>query len=312
MSSLAAVLCLLSTPFVIGVLSVCPSPSATESEIRGVASSIDPRPDPSIFPSDMYVLRTGTNISYGVFGNLVTVHAIVYNLGIENATNFSVMLGMRSTNTSYQSNTTIIERICDISSDVGNNSLDVNYTWYLNTLVSDVYEIWVLVDPMYSIDERNETNNWATIPFTVAPLEIDITITTDKAEYRAGNELIYFANISYKGTLTPVPYAPGFEFTLVDVATGETVPDTKTSPQTASSRGSIIGIMYLPLSLSKGHYSIVAEFMGEEYASHSPLSIDVEAKPGPLDTLPLAVASIAVIVGVAAVTVYFVKHKPKT
>lgn len=274
----------------------------------------DTRPDPSINSSDLYVLKDNENVSSATYGHLVKVCAVIYNSGSSDVSDVTVRLGIRSVNSSqYPYNSTIIETPASISSGAPLNFQNVNYSWYVTLMDYQYnYEIWALIDPDNFLDEQNESNNFATIPFAIDPFALGLTISTDKAEYDAGDSLFYFANATYYLTAIPVPSITGLVFYILDLETNEEVPSTRTLPQTADPQGRIIGMIFLPSDLSSGRYQVVAEFRGSLYSGESPMAIEIDGPPSTMDKLLIPVLVIALSVAVVAVVAYYVVRKPKT
>ncbi len=307
--SLTAALFTLSAALVAGFFTLGHDLSpAYEPEIRGSTATADTRPDLSVNSSDLYVLRNGENVSSATYGYLLNVHAVVYNLGGSNATDVSVRLGIRGVSVMVsQYNYTIFEGICNISAEAPGNYLDVNYSWRVSTdSRSYEYEIWALLDLEGSLDEQNESNNLATIPFAIDWLNMELIISTDKEKYDAGELMI-----NYYGTTTPVPYLAGLEFYVVELATNEEVPNTRTQQQTATYEGVVVGIIELPLDMQSGRYQVLLEFRDSMYSGNVPTAFHVSGQSEPLDQLLVPAIVVALTVGVMAVVAYFVLRKPK-
>jgi hypothetical protein len=281
----------------------------------GSVTVVDPRPDPSIASSDLYVLRDGLNLSSSTFGYTVTIHAIVYNLGSSNVTNLSVMLGVRSANeTNLQYNQTLFEGTYNVSSYgpfAPYNFVDISYAWQIQITHWLDFEIWALLDPEGQIDEQNETNNMAVIPFTINPLNLDMIITTDGTEYEAGDVVIFTDVIYYAGTVTPVPLLPGLVFMVVNWYTTAEVPNTRTVSQTADIYGFVIGAIQLPADLVPGMYAVWAEFLGNTYSGYLPTAITVKAHAEPISSIVIAGIVVVIVLAIVAIAVYVMLRKPR-
>jgi hypothetical protein len=311
--ALISSLLLLSAAFVAGAFGEWTSSSdGRDPEARSTATMVDPRPDPSITPSDVCVLRNNLNVTSSTFGCTVTMHAIVYNLGASNATDVSIRLGIRIANDIYvQYNHTIFEGISNISSNVSENFVDFNYTWTIPITTWDAYEIWVLVDPENQLDEQNETNNMAVVPFRIDALNLDMVIITDRTEYEAGDVVIYTDVIVYAGTVTPVPLLPGLVFMVVNWYTTAEVPNTRTVSQTADIYGFVIGAIQLPADLVPGMYAVWAEFLGNTYSGYLPTAITVKAHAEPISSIVIAGIVVVIVLAIVAIAVYVMLRKPR-
>lgn len=283
------------------------------TDVRSTIMMVDPRPDLSITPSDIYVLSAGSNITYALFGQTVTVHAIVHNLGYSNATNLSVSMGVR--NQSFDQggsyNHTFSEGTYNLSAILYENSLNLNYSWDVWLTIWGEYELWALLDSQDTIDEVNETNNWITIPFTIAPLDVDVSISTDKVEYTVGDDIFFTATITYVGTLTTVPNLPRVAFLLVDILTGMEVPNTRTVSVNGSLAGTIVWLLTIPIDLTAGDYSIGMEFGGERFQSDTVIPIKEKGATFSVNVLVLAGVVVAAIACIVAGFILISKRKPK-
>ena len=230
-------------------------------------------PDLSITSSDIYIQHGSTNISHDVFGKVDSIHAVVRNLGDSNASVFGVDIGIRNAVRSY--NHTLYRSISlNLSADQPENAVEIILPWVINMTSPGAFEIWVLLDQTYEIDESNESNNWAVQEFTLDPLQVDVLITTDKTEYEAGEMIVISAAVTYTGTEEPVKHLPFVRFVLIYAATGIVVPESETSASVTDETGSIVTVLRIPSTVATAVYTVRALVLDVPRDSHQQIMVD--------------------------------------
>ena len=263
------------------------------------SSALATAPDLSITSSDVYIQHGSTNISHDVFGKVDSIHAVVRNLGDSNASVFGVDIGIRNGIRSY--NYTLYRGTrSNLSADQPENAVEITLPWVINITSPGVYEIWVLLDRTYEIDESNESNNWAVQEFTLDPLQVDVAITTDKVEYHAGDMIVISATVTYSGTLEPVKHLPGVRFVLIDAATGTVVPESDSAATMTDETGSIVILLRIPNTVASAAYTVGALVLDVPRDSHQQIMVNANhsyALPALWDVaLAGTIAAIVVIV----------------
>jgi len=281
----------------------------TNNIVSGSVDVLDVRPDLEITSDDVYVQLGGTNRTSETFGKTVTVYANVWNMGGSNATNVRVQIGVRSVGfaTVYNFTGIHIGNFYNVSYASPTNKVLVSTPWTINLTSAGTYEIWVHVDGLQSIDEPNEDNNWATKSFTILPLVVDVIISADDDEYKAGESIVIVGQVTYEGTSDAVKRLPGVAFELYDEDTGAAVEGSRTANQTTDDGGVVNVLLLIPSEISTGSYGIRAVILNSNYDSDPVKTVHISASVSggilPLWMILLIVVAVgAVVAGFFAYT----------
>ncbi len=269
---------------------------------------LDVRPDLSVVVSDtvrdIFVQKSGQNVTGEMFGRALTVNVVIHNLGGSNATGVDVHVGVRNAANTYN-HTLLRDDIYNVSVNATSNTLKIAIPWTLNLTALGAYQIWVLVDGPNVIAEPDETNNFAYLDFTVLPLDAQVTILTDATEYKAGDMMVVSATVVYNQTSDPVKNLPGVVFWLVDSTTKQVIANSNSSAMTTDPDGSIIVLLRVPTSLPTGSYQVRADIGAQNYYSAASVHVSAAVEGGLFPMwvwILIIVAVVGVVVGVFAYT----------
>lgn len=276
--------------------------SYTNNMQSAAINFLDIRGDLSIAEDDIVVKRGATVIQAEMFGRTVTVNAVVRNLGGTDIDSFDMRIGIRNPD-GFDS--TLYSRTgLSVSSDAGNNTLNVTYQWTIGITAAGNYNIWVRLDINNTIGEPNEDNNFAMVPFQILPLAVSVFITTDYAEYDAGDIVIVSATVVYSSDNSPVKNLPNVVFWIFDPVANVVVPGSNSENATTGTDGSINVWMRIPTEIESGNYVIRAVVVGQGYDSTTQITISAAGGEGLFPWWVWVLIIVAVVGVVAGFTVY--------
>jgi len=261
----------------------------------------DVRPDLSIVSTDIYVQRGTTNVTSDTFGHQVNVRALVRDLGGRSVDAFEAAVGVRNSG-GYNFTMPSMDSY-NISANATENTLLITVPWLINLTTPGVYEIWVVLDGTRAIAEPNEANNFAVAPFNITQLSVDVTVTTEFAEYNAGDLMGITATIKYANGDDPVKGLPGVVFWLLD-SNGAVVPGSNSSIKTTDEFGGIFVPLRIPTTLDTGTYTVRAVVLGTDYDSATTIHVSAQVSGGLFPWWVWVLIIVAVVGVVAGFTVY--------
>jgi ribosomal protein L40E len=261
----------------------------------------DVRPDLSITSSDIYVQSGTTNVTSDTFGRQVNVRALVWNRGGRSVDAFEAAIGVR--NAAGYNYTLLSKANYNISANATEKTLLITHQWPINLTTPGAYQIWVLLDGPGAIAEPNEANNFATAPFNITQLSVDVTVMTDFAEYNAGDLMGITATINYANMSDPVKDLPGVVFWLLD-SSGVQVPGSNSSIEPTDEFGGIFVPLRIPPTLDTGTYTIRTIVLGIEYDSETTVHVSAQVSGGLFPWWVWVLIIVAVVGVVAGFTVY--------
>jgi hypothetical protein len=270
--------------------------------VTGSIVILDVRPDLAVSSDDIYVSRSGTNITGATFGRVVIVNALIHNLGGSDASDIGVEVGVRNIAGTYNHTIYNVDWY-NVSYITPNNTVLVSVSWTVNLTTSGAYEVWVRLDSANSISEPDEANNFASDPFTVQPLLIDVSMTLDAEEYKAGDTVVISASIAYAGTNDPVKRLPGVVFWLIDSTTSEPIVGSDTAVQTTDDTGSIVALLVIPSDIS-GSFKVRAVVLDQHADSTATIHVSQAVSGGLFPWWVWVLIIVAVVGVVAGFTVY--------
>jgi subtilase family serine protease len=154
------------------------------SVIVPVDVSVLSKPDLQIRSSDITVAAINPQV-----GDMITVTSVVHNIGTATGpTDISLYDGDPKAGGHLVASKTISE----IIPSQGQSTVIFTIT---TPTPAGSHSLYVVVDPENKIDEINETNNTAWNTLTIGP-GFSIAITTDKAAYRANEDVIMSVNVT--------------------------------------------------------------------------------------------------------------------
>ena len=261
----------------------------------------DVRPDLSIASSDIYVQRDTTNVTSDTFGRQVNVRALVWDRGGRSVDAFEAAVGVR--NAAGYNITLFSKANYNISANETERTLLITVPWTINLTTPGAYQIWVLLDGTRAIAEPNEANNFATAPFNITQLSVDVTVTTDFAEYNAGDMMVITATINYANMNDPVKGLPGVVFWLLD-SSGALVPGSNSTFETTDQDGGIIVLLRIPPTLDTGTYTVRTVVLGTGHDSATSIHVSAQVSGGLFPWWVWVLIIVAVVGVVAGFTVY--------
>ncbi len=264
--------------------------------VTGSFTIRDDRPDLSLAASDISVRKAGVDIQSETFGSIVSINSLVKNLGGRETT-FKMKVSLGG---SGGYNFTISEDPSyNISANATDYSKEIAIPWSVNQWVQGNYRIWITLDPANQLSETNETNNIASIPFTITQLQTDVTVQTDTNEYKSGKTMVITSTIYYSGTVTPVKKLPGVTFYLIN-SKGLKVNTSVTDVATTNDQGKIEQRLIIPLNLPSGSYTVGASVAGVDIPTGATVQVSSAVKGGLFPFwvwLVIIVAVVAIVVG---------------
>jgi ribosomal protein L40E len=294
------------TPLLI-VMRVNPANDPVES-VNGVDNedqtsilATDVRPDLSITSSDIYVQSGTTNVTSDKFGRQVNVRALVWNRGGRSVDAFEATIGVR--NAADYNYTLLSKANYNISANATDKTLLLTYLWTINLTTPGDYQIWVLLDGPRAIAEPNEADNFATAPFNITQLSVDVTVTTDFAEYNAGDLMGITATIKYADMSDPVKNLPGVVFWLL-YPSGDRVLGSNSSIEPTDEFGGIFVPLRIPTTLDTGTYTVQTVVLGTNYTSETTVHVSAQVSGGLFPWWVWVLIIVAVVGVVAGFTVY--------
>ncbi len=279
--------------------------SYADNILTGSITVLDIRADLSIDGDEIFVQRGGSNTTGETFGRNVTVNARVRNLGGSVVSVFEVRIGVR--NAAGYNHTIHTGLEYNISANATDNVLLISVSWLINLTTPGEYELWVWLDPAYSVSEPYETNNFANHTFTIQQLQVSVTVTTDANEYDAGDIMIITATITYQGTSQGVVGLPGVVFWLIDPSDPDNplvVPYSNSTVETTDADGSIIVFLRIPAELDSGSYAVRTVVLGQNYDATTTVTISAAVEGGLFPWWVWIVIIVAVVGVVAGFTIY--------
>jgi ribosomal protein L40E len=247
--------------------------------VFGSITVLDMRPDLVVTPSSITVWSGTQDTTSSMFGRTVSVEVNVTNIGGRPAYDFSIRVGIR--NESFDGggsyNVTLAEQKFNISAMPDVNTVSLSFDWKISLTIWADYQIWAWVDPWGNVSEPIKANNWAVAPFTIAPLDVDVQIITEKTEYTAGDEVYITATITYKGSGVAVPDVPFVIFRLLD-SNGNPVERSDTVAVNSSADGIVIQTLTVPTDIASGSYEVVAVFFDTTYYSSTAANLQISAQ----------------------------------
>ena len=294
-------------------LTINPLGGITESDysnnvVSSVITVLDVRPDLSIVTGNILTKRGTTNVTAEQFGRTVSITANVQNIGGQPIDNYTAYIGVRSADSAHLVNYTLfnVTRL-SIGYNSTNHSTMIVENWTITLTTPGLYQIWVFLDPLNTIDEPLKTNNFAVKNFTLNQLSMDVTvISSSGVELKAGDTLTVSATFTYVGSTDPVALLPGVQFWLVDTRTNSTIAGSNSTVVKSNSDGTATTYLRIPADLKSGNYYIrvvVPDSTGP-YDSATPVHVSAIKSAG---LLPLW-AWIAIIIGVVAVVLGFMGY----
>ncbi|MCU0852521.1 MAG: hypothetical protein MUC90_04605, partial [Thermoplasmata archaeon] len=229
----------------------------TDNTVTGSIDALDVRADLSISAQNIYVQSNGGNITGEEFGRVVTIYALVDNLGGRPVTNFQVQLGWN--NSVGYNKTLLLYPFANISAVAGDHTTLISFSWTINITTPGTVSIWVLVDGPDNTDEPNENNNFAAAPFTINELDMNIKIDVTVKEYDAGDEIVVTVTFTYVGSSVPVKGLPGVQLSLYNTATETIAPGSATGLLNTSANGKVSVNVIVPTTIESGTYQIQVE-----------------------------------------------------
>lgn len=263
---------------------------------------LDIRGDLSVDDDEIVVKRGATAVQAEMFGRTLTISAVIRNLGGTDIDSFDMRIGLR--NPSGFDSTLYSKTGLSVSSQAGNNSINVTYQWTVGITAAGSYNIWVRLDINNTIGEPNEDNNFAMIPFEILPLSVNVIITTDYSEYDAGDIVIVSATIVYTSDNAPVRNLQNVVFWIFDPVANAVVPGSNSENATTGTDGSINVWMRIPTDIDSGNYVIRAVVVGQGYDSTSQIAISAAGGEGLFPWWVWVLIIVAVVGVVAGFTVY--------
>jgi subtilase family serine protease/ribosomal protein L40E len=260
----------------------------------------DVRPDLIVTSDDIVVTRAGAEIDSAMFGWNITITVNVTNSGARGVEDFSVSVHIVSNLLNYT-----IRNVTE-SVDAG-GSVDVTTYWIVSLVSTGDFTMYVSVDPDGEVVEQSEDNNNASRDFTIAPLDITVSVAPTKNEYETGASLNVLVTVRYSGTEIPVVGYPAVVIALFD-PDGNELTATRTAVLTTNSVGQISGdVMTVPTGLESGRYTVRVIIQDEVYPS-SPITITGDVSGGGIPLMVWLIVIIAIIAVVGAFTLYTFKY----
>jgi len=291
------------------VLTVNPDQSRVEldytnNELTTTITFLDIRPDLSIVTDDISVRSGNTPVTGETFGKTVTIRATVRNLGGSSVDSLDLEMGISNT-AGYNDSFYKVEDL-EVSAEYGNNSLNVTYQWRILLTDAGAYSLWVRLDVNNTISEPNEGNNFATRPFEIIALQVQVDVSTDFQEYDAGDMVLISATIKYYGSTIPVAGLENVVFWLVDTAVSpaQVVPGSNSTAQTTGDDGTIIVYIRVPADIDSGTYNIRAVILDQTYDSELSITVSAAAAEGLFPWWVWVLIIVAVVGVVAGFTIY--------
>jgi ribosomal protein L40E len=230
----------------------------TDNTVTGAIDALDVRADLSIASQNIYVQSSGGNITGEEFGRVVTINALIVNLGGRPVTNFQVQLGWN--NSAGYNRTLLVYPFANISAVAGNHTTLITFSWMINITTPGLISIWVLVDAPDSIDEPDENNNFAANAFTINELDMNIAISTAAQEYGIGDSIVVTVTFTYTGSNVPVKGLPGVQLSLYNTATRTVAPGSATGLLwTNNETGKVSVSLIVPSTIESGTYKVQVE-----------------------------------------------------
>lgn len=263
---------------------------------------LDIRGDLSIAADDITVKRGATTVQAEMFGRTLTINAVIRNLGGTDIDSFDMRIGLR--NPGGFDSTLYSKTGLAVSSQAGNNALNVTYQWTVGITAAGSYNIWVRLDINNTIGEPNEDNNFAMTPFEILPLSVNVIITTDYSEYDAGDIVIVSATVVYASDSMPVKNLQNVVFWIFDPVANAVVPGSNSENATTGTDGSINVWMRIPTEIDSGNYVIRAVVVGQGYDGTTQIAISAAGGEGLFPWWVWVLIIVAVVGVVAGFTVY--------
>jgi len=286
------------------------------NDVSGVITVLDVRPDLSILTGEISIKLGGTNVTAlsEQFGRSLTITADVQNLGGQPITNpgFRADFGIRSADSAHVVNYTLYNATgVQIRADSTNHSTKIVWHWTISLTTPGLYQVWVFLDPLKTIDEPSKTNNFAFKNFTLNPLSIKVDVFSASGnEFKAGDFVTVSATFTYADTNGLVRLLPGVQFWLVDPLANTTlIIGSNSTVVKTDSDGTIITSLRVPAGLPSGNYKIRAEVPDSTgpYDSATVIHVSAIKAPGLLPTW----AWLAIIIGAVAVVLGFLGYTYK-
>ncbi|MEW5748191.1 MAG: CARDB domain-containing protein [Candidatus Thermoplasmatota archaeon] len=279
-------------------ISVNPARSILETSYlnnnqSGVMTILDVRADFSVDVADVYIEYGAEDDVEPIFGNTVTIVALVYNEGGTDPGEINISFGIEGTPLPFA-----------IVSDsfAPGQSHEVRAEYLISLTDGDVYQVYVNVDCNESYWEKNETNNYAAIDFEVIQLEVDITVNAASAEYEADDTMVVTASVVYAGTQTPVKSLRGVQVELVPPDDDEAI--VWSEAKYTNSQGMVSFDLRVPATAESGTYTVICSIEGLADTGSATVEIIGTVSGG---GIPLLVW-IVVIAAIAAVVIGFTAY----
>jgi hypothetical protein len=275
------------------------------NEAEAVLTVLDMRPDFRISASNIDVWYGANDSVDPVFGRTVVIEAIVENAGGTNPGSLTVLFGLMVNTQQGTLNYVLGTQMANISlipGFTGSKMVSINYT--INITAPGTYPLYVSLDPAGIYNEKNESNNNASISFEIEELNVFIKIVSDLSdEYDAGDSIYPTVEITYdEAGDDPVKNLPGVYMELISVESG-TVEWTSDYLKTNEFGNVVITLEEIP-EVSSGDYEIVIRVAGLDDTVTQTITVHGEVSGVGIPWFIWVAVIVAIVGVVAGFTIY--------
>jgi ribosomal protein L40E len=266
--------------------------------VHATLTILDVREDFAVDSAGLSVQSVGVGVTTEVFGKTVAINANVSNLGARGVEAFSVVFGVL-----YAGNNWTID---SITPDLAGGTTEMfTVNWTINITVVGEVVLWISLDVENAYLEQNESNNFASIGFTIGQLSLLFEILVSDTEFKAGEIMVVEGYVSYSlGGM--VPNLVGLQAELRDaddnVVEGT---DLETAIIRSDAGGYFAVTFTIPAELESGDYTIVMshpDAIGEGESDPVLITGVVAGRGIPLILWIIVIAAIVAVV--AGFTIY--------
>jgi ribosomal protein L40E len=275
----------------------------TNNNVSGLLNVTDVRADLVITSTLINVTYGGVDVDSQMFGRTVSIDFDVENLGSRTAQDIDILVSVRG-------ETGALNYTVDTITDAevpGGTTVSFQVPWTINLTSPGDYWICVEVDPANAVLEPDDGNNYAEMLFTVQPLSLDVTVTTDDTEYVTDSSVTVTVTVYYLGTVEPV-VGVHVRMALYG-SSGSIVEATVTPPLTddplmTDSNGMITNLLDVPSNLPGGNYYVGVMIQEADYLADSTVSVSGDISGGGIPLMIWIIVILAIVGVVAGFTIY--------
>jgi len=266
--------------------------------VHATLTILDVREDFAVDSTGLSVRSVGVGVTTEVFGKTVAFNANVSNLGARGVEAFSVVFGVL-----YAGNNWTID---SITPDLAGGTTEMfTVNWTVNMTVAGDVVLWVSLDVENAYLEQNESNNFASMTFTIGQLSLVFEVLIGDLEYKAGEMMVVEGHVSYSSG-GMVPNLVGLQAELRDADDNVVEGTDLETAVIRSDAGGYFAVQFtIPAELESGHYTIVMshpDAIGEGESDPVLITGVVAGRGIPLILWIIVIAAIVAVV--AGFTIY--------